>query len=174
MSFKDLIKKNFLEKKNFNRLPVFLIILSAIIIIALIVLVLSNTNQTIEKSLTIDILEPASSIRAAGDYDKKTSFGKNESAYIYQEFSNFIVTNNKTKCNLYLNITVYHNDIKFFNDSYHLTDYKSSIDSKVVDAFKWPINFDNTWPTGKYEVFASIKDKYSGETASSTTNFNLV
>ena len=123
--------------------------------------------------LSITLLDTASYVRGFGDYDPSDSFKIGEKVYVYEEFSNFIVTDNNTRCNLFLNISVLHDDKEFYYNYYNVTQYRSYFESKVVNGFKWFFTPDDSWPVGEYEVQAFILDRNSGRSATAVTGFTL-
>jgi len=151
------------------------ILIILLILVALISVLYFVYFRGSDVKLSIDTLETTDFIDENGDYTPKNSFSLGEKIYVYEEFSNFIVTDSDTKCNLFLKLSINSKETSSFSKIYYynLTDYKQYFSEDVVNGFKWYFTTKSSWPIGDYEIIAFIEDRLSEQTDSVSTNFVL-
>lgn len=133
----------------------------------------SNSSQTnfilIEKfseNPEITILDPASEVRGYQDYDPKSVFYRNETIFIYQEYTN-ITAINISECDLYLDIVVTIDDIIVHSDIF----LKSEVGN---NAHYWYFTSNVSWTSGIYSVTANLRDNITNKSTSLTKIFTLI
>jgi len=113
----------------------------------------------------IIVLEPASEIRGFKDYDSNFLFDRNDTIYIYEEYSNITIINNST-CDLFLEVTVTKNDIVIYKDDCNKTEV-------LNNAHKWFFTSNVSWSSGLYYVKAYLLDKVNNKNTTGITFFTL-
>jgi hypothetical protein len=125
-----------------------------------------NLLKEISIKPKITVLDPANEIRGYKDYNYSVKFSKNETIYIYEEYTN-ITTVNITECDLYLEIDVTKNDISIYNDNAE----KKEIGN---NAHKWFFTSNSSWEIGLYYVKAILIDNISNKETNRITNFIII
>jgi len=151
------------------------ILIICIIGIIIVGLVYYFTIPKNEISLSIDVLDTTDFIDADGNYFIKNNFSRSDTIYVFQDFSNFVVIENETKCDLYFKLTITYLKDNSIKKIYHtnITYYYNPFTEAVLEYMPWIIPTDETWDIGEYNVNAYILDRFSDQSVSKSTYFSL-
>ena len=158
---------------DISKKQIFIIVIILIVVIALAYYFFSRSEDI---KLSIDVLETTDNIGENGSYIPRNTFTTGQEIFVFEDFSNFIVTDNDTKCNLFLELSIIYkpDDMIVKSFQYNLTDYKLPYADAVVEYVPWNFNTDISWETGNYRIDAFIKDNLSDQTATASTGFTLI
>ena len=127
-----------------------------------------ESSETEETPPEIILVETGTDLDfITGEYTPENSFSRGDFVYIAQKYENILTYENET-CNLYLEVTVTHN-----NTIYHWECENRTYIGKCLQIWYFETNY--LWPKGLYSVTVNLTDQISNTTATSkTTSFYIL